>query len=101
MTVLELPLSGAPVRYRINLGGAWTLTFQYRDNDDGGWMLDIGDADNAPVLCGIPLVTGSDLLAQYAYLGFTGQLWVRSDGDPDAVPSFFNLGSRSHVYWIE
>lgn len=90
-----------PQRFRIDLSGVgYTLTFQYRDADEGGWVLDIGDPENIPLACGIPLVTGGDLLAQYAYLGFRGELWVRSDGNPETLPTFAGLGRTSHVYWI-
>jgi hypothetical protein len=94
-------LRGVPQRFRIDLSGVgYMLTFQYRDADDGGWVLDIGDPDDVPLVCGIPLVPGEDLLAQYATLGFRGEMWVRSDGTPDAVPTFAGLGTTSHVYWI-
>jgi hypothetical protein len=44
---------------------------------------------------GVPLVTGVDLLAQYAYLGFIGSLVVQTDHDPDATPTYENLGERA------
>ncbi len=40
------------------------------------WGLDIGDASNNPIVCGIPLIPGVNLLAQYAYLGISGELIV-------------------------
>lgn len=35
----------------------------------GGWFMDIADDNENPILMGIPLVTGSNLLEQFAYLG--------------------------------
>ena len=52
------------------------------------------------MVCGIPLVTGADLLAQYAYLGFPGQLWIWTDGVRDAVPSYLGLGLSSHLFFV-
>jgi hypothetical protein len=99
-SVFEIPLSG-PQSFAISLSGvAYTMTFQYRSATEGGWILDIGDALGNPMVCGIPLVTGHNLLEQYDSLGFPGELWVMSDGVPDAVPTFANLGSSSHVYYI-
>lgn len=106
--IYEIPLSGAPQRFAIELPGApvnYVMTFQWRDAPDGmagggGWVLDIADADGTAMVCGIPLVTGADLLAQYAYLNFGGQLAVHSAGIPDATPTFNNLGTGSRVYWI-
>jgi hypothetical protein len=102
-TVFEIPLAAQPMTFTIPLGGVtYELTMVYRDATEGGWSLDIDDGYGNPILCGVPLVTGADLLAQYAYLGIGGQLWVRSDGEPDAVPTFANLGQvpGGHLYWI-
>ena len=49
---------------------------------------------------GIAVVTGADLLAQYRHLGFTGALVVITTSNPNAIPTFANLGSDANVYWI-
>jgi hypothetical protein len=64
------------------------------------WILDVLDASDAPLLCGVPLVTGCDLLEQYAYLDIGGQLVVQTDSDLDAVPTLANLGSQGNLYFI-
>jgi hypothetical protein len=100
-TIYEIPLSGTPQQFSIPLGvSQYYMRFIYRDAAMGGWCLDIYDDQFNPLICGMALVTGTDLLAQYAYLNIPGQLWVQSDGDPIAVPTFDNLGTRSHVYWV-
>jgi Domain of unknown function (DUF6983) len=110
----EIPLTGAPQRFSIplpiegsptNNATAYTLTFQYRDADPAvaggcGWTLDLADQGGTPILCGVPLVTGADLLAQYDYLALGGHLIVSSEGEPLAIPTFDNLGSGSHLYWV-
>ena len=106
--LFEIPLAPVPLVFQITLAGTTrTMTTFYRDAPaacagGAGWCLDIADEGNNPIVCGIPLVTGADLLAQYAYLDLGGQLWVRSDGDPAAVPAFQNLGQvpGGHLYWI-
>jgi hypothetical protein len=105
MQAFEIPLTPSPQRFSIQLGGAaYSLTFQFRNaglpGQGGTWILDIADDLGNPLVCGIPLVTGADLLAQYGYLNFGGGLMVMSDGDPAAVPTFANLGVASHLYWI-
>jgi len=102
LTAYEIPLSPQAQTFTISLNGTtYTLTLIYRSVDDiGGWVLDIGDASNNPLVQGIPLVTGCDLLRQYQYLGIGGGLWVLTDGDPSAVPTFSNLGSLAHVYFV-
>jgi hypothetical protein len=127
MTPYTVPLIAAPQKFTISLSGTtYTFTLNYRqvpewvesgnddqlvmqtgygtavstDTDDGGWVLDIGDANNAPIIQGIPLVTGANLLAQYAYLGIIGALWVQTLSNPDAVPTYQNLGSDGLLFYV-
>lgn len=101
MDVYEVPLNPQAETFTIALGGAsYRLTLIYRDAVEGSWVLDIADADGNMMVGGIPLVTGVDLLAQYGHLGFTGSLVVQTDHDPDAVPTFANLGSTGHLYFV-
>lgn len=100
MSTLEIPLTAEPQTFAIALGDTtYQLTLSYRDAVGGGWILDIADVDGAPLLCGVPLVTGADLLVQYRYMNFGGELNVQTDSDIDAVPTFDNLGTVSHVYF--
>lgn len=97
----EIPLSPVPQRFTITLGAVdYRLTVQYRKAGGAGWVLDIADANNVPLVSGIPLVTGTDLLAQYRYLGFAGRLWVQGAANPDDVPTYEDLGIGSHLYWV-
>ena len=98
--VYEIPLSGKSQRFGISLGGVqYSLTVWWNAITEG-WFLDIASASNSPILSGIPLVTGADLLAQYAYLGIGGSLIVQTDGDVQAIPTYKNLGSASHLYFV-
>jgi hypothetical protein len=98
----EIPLQiGTPQTFQITLGQTdYQLTLLYRNVTDGGWTLDISDTVGNPIVQGIPLVTGVDLLAQYAHLGFGGKLWVQTLSDPDAVPTFRNLGDDGLLWWV-
>lgn len=108
-TLYEIPLSPMPQRFSMPLPATpgsnvpLILSFIYRSTDIAGgcgWTLDIASEAAGPLACGIPLVTGTDLLAQFRYLGLVGQLWVFSDAAPtDAVPRFDNLGLGAHLYW--
>ena len=101
-TTYEVPLTPDPQTFNIILGiTEYALTLYWNPADEGGWILDIADAKSGDALAaGIPLVTGTDLLSPYAYLGFAGQLFVATDGDQDAVPTFENLGDQSHLYFV-
>lgn len=101
LTIYEVPLSPKPQNFTIALG---VTTYQMRvwwnNATNGGWTLDIADASGVPIVQGIPLVTGANLLRQYAYLGLNqGILSVQTDFDIDAVPTFTNLGQTSHLYF--
>lgn len=100
-TPVEIPLLPSQAQsFQIALASiTYTLTLTWDDEPQGGWMMDIGDENNAPILQGVPLVTGADLLAQYTYLGFPGTLIVQTDHDVNAVPTFDNLGVNSHLYF--
>ncbi|WP_322090013.1 phage baseplate plug family protein [Burkholderia cenocepacia] len=100
-TYLEIQLTADPQTFRITLSGIdYQMKVQYRDAGETGWILDVADASGNPLVSGIPLVTGTDLLGQYAYLGFGGRLWVQGATDPDDVPTFDDLGIGSHVFWV-
>lgn len=99
MTVLEIPLSAQAQTFQITLSGrAYRLAVTWRE--PYGWFLDIARVDGTALINGIPLVTGVDLLVQYAYLGIAGKLVVLSDGDPFAAPTFANLGTQAHLYYV-
>ncbi len=62
-------------------------------------MLDIANGiTQASIITCLPLVTGTDLLAQYSHLQLGFRLYVYTDGDADAVPTLDNLGTGSNLF---
>lgn len=100
--ITEIPLTPSRAAiFTITLAGAlYNMRLTYDIAQDSCWILDIGDANQVPLVAGIPLVTGVDLLAQYAYLGFGGALVVTTDRGAGEVPTFDGLGVTSHLYFI-
>jgi PKD repeat protein len=99
-TVYEIPLVAAAQKLKITLNGKpYQLTIRY-NNSAKAWNMDIRDDKGAAVLTGIPLVTGADLLAQYAYLQLGGQLFVQTDAGNQAIPTFADLGKSSHLFFV-
>jgi len=98
-TFYEVPLSGAPQSFSISIAGTtYNLRLTYQNVTGGGWALDLSNSSGTAIVQGIPLVTGTDLLSQYGYLGLGVSLVVSTDGDPEAAPTFSNLGTLSHLY---
>ena len=100
--VYEIPLTPQPQTLSVTFpnGTPVQLRLIYQFNDDACWLLDIADANGAFLVCGIPLVTGADLLAQYAYLGLGAKLFVTTDADLAEPPHWWNLGTSAHL-WVE
>jgi hypothetical protein len=101
-TVYEIPLIPAtPQSIVITLAGTtytlvvkWNTVLNY-------WVLDIYDQTGTiPILTGTPLVTGADLLEQYGYLNFGGQLECQTDFDLTAPPTWGNLGDTGHLFFL-
>lgn len=97
-----IPLDDNPQSFQISLAGvSYILTVYWNNQLDGGWQFNLDNADtNDSVLAGAPFITGANLLAGLDYLGINGQLYVYTNGMPDAVPTFTNLGTDSNLYFV-
>lgn len=84
---LSVPLSGGVYRLRLRWSGFATPS----------WLLDISTEAGDPLVSGLPMVTGSDLLAQHAHLNIGGGLYVVSDVDP---PTYASLGVSTKLYFL-
>lgn len=108
-TTTEIPLTAANQYFQCPINGTvYQFNLIWRAPiwapNSGFWVIDISDPTTGdPIVQGIPLVPGSNLLAPYEYLnigGGTSELWVVSDGDPGALPTMTNLGATSHLYLV-
>jgi hypothetical protein len=95
-----IPLVNTPQTFEILLAGTtYTLTSKWNDMAQC-WFLDIADQNANPLACGIPFITGADLLDGLEYLGIGGALIVFTNGlTPDAVPTLYNLGTDTNLYF--
>lgn len=101
MTEYRIPLSPVPQTLEVRLAGKdYKLTVSYIDALEGSWVLDIDLPDDAGhVLNGVPLVTGTDLLAPYEHLEFGGRLVVWSE-DHDNAPTKDDLGKGVDLLFV-
>jgi hypothetical protein len=100
MNVSEIPLTANNQSFRIQLGNTtYTLRIIWRDT--AGWIMDVQDSGGAPLLSGVPLVTGLNLLEQYPQLGINGALVVVTDNGAPDEPTKANLGTYSHLVFVQ
>lgn len=99
MQPFEIPLTAQAQTFSVGGNSTYNLRVTWCE-PALCWILDILDGDNVPMVEGIPLVTGVDLLSQYEYLGIGGALVVQTDSDPASVPTYTSLGSTGHLYYV-
>lgn len=87
----EFDISLAGVSYHLKV--IWNSASQC-------WILDIADSQQEPILSGIPMVTGCDLLEQYGYLNINGAMIVQSTNDVSLVPDDTTLGSTGNLFFV-
>lgn len=97
----EIPLTATPQKFTVSLSGVeYVITLKYQFVTEGGWFIDIADANGVAIVNGVPLIVGANLLGQYTHLGFKGRMWVQTANAPDATPTFLNLGTEAFLYWV-
>lgn len=96
MQANEIPLSPDNQQFSTDING---VSYQIRSlwRDSAGWVVDLMDASGAPVVSDIPLVTGTNLLSQYAYLNLGFSLVVVCDDPGQDYPTKTDLGIKSHL----
>ncbi|MDE9528077.1 phage baseplate plug family protein [Xenorhabdus bovienii] len=98
MKIVEIPLQAENQQFDIQLGGV-TYRMQLQWRGCAGWILDIMQPNSEPIVMGIPLVFGVDILEQHRYLGFNGSL-VFYCGDLKNETNREELGSSQRLYFV-
>lgn len=97
MAIYEIPLNNSNQKFKISLSGKnYKLRTIYRVDT---WFLDIFEADDTPLVCGIPLVMGDNILAQFQHI-IRGGLYVLNE-NPDEAHRYFELGQILKLYWSD
>lgn len=99
--LFRIPLTNEPQTFDIDLvGRTYTITCRW-NGQMPAWQICMRDAITEEVLltC-MPLVTGTDLLAQYRYKEIPGQLFCYTEGDEFAPPTLENLGTEGLVFYL-
>jgi hypothetical protein len=100
MPVYEIPLTNQNQTLQTSLLGV-TYTLTVRWNALAGlWYLDINDVNNKPLLNGLPMTAGVNLLKQFGYLGIGGALVALNGNQPTLPIGYDDLGQTSFLLFI-
>lgn len=100
ITTYKIPLLPQTQQFEISLLGITYNLMVVWNAAANAWILDILDALQVPVLTGIPIVTGVDLLGQHRHLNIGGGLVALSSPDQFDVPTLTSLGDSSQLYFV-
>lgn len=102
MDVFKIPLLNIPQSFQISLeNNLYLLTIKFNSMDDGGWVIDLADAEtNQPIANNLAVITGANILEGLDYLEIRGDLYAFTDGDPTAPPTLENLGGESNIFFV-
>lgn len=99
-TPYEIPLSPTPQTFGITFDNIdYVLTFRW-NQASRCWKLDIAASDLTLLVSGLAVITGADILTQFAYLAIGGQIIAQTSHNTFAVPTFANLGDLGKVYFV-
>ncbi|MDC9593502.1 phage baseplate plug family protein [Xenorhabdus sp. IM139775] len=99
MNIIEIPLQAENQQFDIQLGGvSYRMRLQWRDC--AGWVLDIMHPNSEPIVMGVSLVFGADILEQHSYLGFNGSLVFVCD-NPQSEAIRDDLGKTNRLYFMQ
>lgn len=99
-TVFSVPLRSGTQQFVVSLGTiSVMMRLIWRSASGGGWFIDIYESDGlTPILCGLPVRCGQNMLSQYQYLGL-GRMVALIDGQAERDPSYDDMGSNLQLYW--
>jgi len=96
-TAFQIPLAQGPQSFAVPLGGAtYRMRLWWGDSDEPAWYLDVATDADVPLVRGVPLLPGADLLSQHRHLGVAGELYVVADGPI----TYDSLGTSTRLYFV-
>lgn len=100
-TTQEFPLRPEAQVMTIDLASVlYTVRFGWSDTPDGGWFIDLRTYEGVPLIMGLPLTAGENVLQQFDYLGIGGEIRAETDGNVLIEPTYDNLGSNGKILFI-
>lgn len=97
MAIYEIPLSSGNQRFAVQLNKiTYKLQLIYRLDR---WYIDILNTSDLPIILGIAMNTGTDLLSQHQHL-IKGSMFA-TNANQDESQGFFDLGAKIQLYWSD
>ena len=91
----EIPLTSSSQTLTIPIAGkTYYIEIHWRGIQ---YILDLYDNSKTPILLGIALVTGENLLKPFDYLNLGFAMQIRTDVDKFLNPEYLTLGVSSHL----
>lgn len=100
MALFQLPFTNIPQRFSVDLGGVTYVMVNRWNPIAELWYIDVYDQDDNPLLMNLPLVTGTDLFEQFAFMKPPGKMIVYTEGDEGESPTLETLGFSSNVWLV-
>jgi len=98
MNIQEIPLSADNQQFTLSINGAtYNMRILWRGNC---WVLDLHNSSGSPLVQGVPLISGTNLLDQYRHLQLGFALAVACDNPQQEYPTQYDLGRTSHLYLV-
>jgi len=95
--IYEIPLNNGNQKFSTRLGGTqYKLQLIYRVDT---WFLDIFDNTENPLIAGLPLLMGDNLLIQHQHI-ISGSLYVLNTNE-DEIQQFTDLGTMIKLFWSD
>lgn len=91
----EIPLIPQNHRTTTTISGVDYILSLHWNHENETWIMDISSAANLPLVCGLALVEGVDLLEQHEYLGIGAGMIM------DALPTYDSLGVTANLYLVQ
>lgn len=95
--IYEIPFNNGNQKFNIRLGSVqYKLQLIYRTEQ---WYLDIFDTAENPLIVGLPMLVGDNLLVQHQHI-IKGALYVLNTNE-DESQAFSDLGTNIKLYWSD
>jgi hypothetical protein len=100
MAIYQIPLTNTNQTLQTSLlGVVYTLVVCWNALANL-WYLDINDVNNNPILNGLPMTAGVNLLKQFGYLGIGGALVAQNVVNPNDPIGYSDLGQTGFLLFL-